>query len=465
MNIQKIFGEDIEHLHGNLYRAKRSKIKLARSGLCVENGKLIYGNPRWFLNKDGKPEAKGIDSVKMGELRNSIQEEGLENPIRLRVVNSNNEYFLEVVNGERRFRSIDLLCQNNSLCFDPESGDYKSGNELYEWIDCRIELMDDKTALRVALKPNETSENIGDHANLNVVKTLRSAGFDDQEILKSTGKSISWLRETDKILKLDDVCLEHHQNDLINRKVALHLAEIQDAQERLEILEKIKEVAEKRYFEKVKKIKEKKEKAEVDSEIEEASAKIAKNNGDEKSAAEHAAKAEEAKTISKKKDEEIKKSSKKATSKDLMEVNKKTPLSLNKIEKFYLSVIQSIIDNNGFDSEGNAYGLNMDMLVPILAVLQGIMDGNKDILEILNEHCAMSFDEDVQEKIEEEDGIVQDSSEEESEEEYDDDDEEDDDDDYEEESEVDYEEEEIDDELEREFESELASMDDGFDDE
>lgn len=464
MNIQKIFGNDVQHLHGNLYRAKRSKIKLARSGLSVENGKLIYGNPRWFLNNNGKPEAKGIETAKMEELRNSIQEEGLENPIRLRVVNSDGNYFLEVVNGERRFRSIDLLCQNNALCFDPESGDYKASQELFDWIDCRIELMDEKTALRVALKPNETSENIGDNANLNVVKILRSAGYDDQEILKATGKSISWLRETEKILNLDDVCLQHHQNDLINRKVALHLADIQDAQERLEILEKIKQAAEKRYSEKVGKIKDQKEKASIDSEIEEASSKLAKNQGDEKSAEIHAKKASASKDVAQKKEDEIAKFSKKATSKDLNKIIDKTPLSSNKIEKLYLNVIQSIIESDGFDENGNAYGLNLDALRPILAVLQGIISGQKDIFEILNEHCAISFDEEVQEQIESEEESVEESSEYEEDSASDDVDDEYEEDEEEEEEAVDYEE-EIDGELEREFENELASMDDGFDDE
>jgi hypothetical protein len=65
--ILAIFGEEVRHLHGNLFRVKREKIKLAKSGLSVEDGELVYGNPRWFTNKKGQPEAKGIEKSKMEE--------------------------------------------------------------------------------------------------------------------------------------------------------------------------------------------------------------------------------------------------------------------------------------------------------------------------------------------------------------------------------------------------------------
>jgi hypothetical protein len=207
--ILSIFADDVRHLHGNLFQVKRNRIELAQPGLKNENGKLVYGNPRWFTNKDGRPEAKGInEKSKMEELRNSIQDEGLENPIRLRVIEGKKN-FLEVVNGERRFRSVEDLCKKNVLCFDPATNDQKNAEEVFEWIDARIDFMDDKMAIRIALKPNETSEVIGDLANLNVVRVLRQSGYDDQEILSATGKSISWLRETEKIIGLDEVCYEH----------------------------------------------------------------------------------------------------------------------------------------------------------------------------------------------------------------------------------------------------------------
>ena len=259
--ISEIFGEDVEHLHGNLFRVKREKVKLAKPGLKVENGKLVYGNPRWFINKDGEPEAKGIEKSKMEELRNSIQDEGLENPIRLRVKDHPKGDFLEVVNGERRFRCLGELCEKNVPCYEPTGGSQKPASEVYEWIDCRIEFMNDEMALRCALKPNETSEVIGDLASLNVVKTLRDSGFDDQSILNSTGKSVSWLRETEKIISLDEKCLEHFESEKINRKVALRLALIEDANARLEFLERIKEASEIRHAEKVRQSEKKKDKA------------------------------------------------------------------------------------------------------------------------------------------------------------------------------------------------------------
>ncbi|NBT57219.1 hypothetical protein EBT16_00385, partial [bacterium] len=108
--ISSIFGEDVQHLHGNLFRVKRGRIQLSKPGISCEDGQLVYGNPRWHTNKKGEQEARGMDKVGMEELRNSIQDEGLENPIRLRVIEGKKP-FLQVINGERRFRCLEELCE------------------------------------------------------------------------------------------------------------------------------------------------------------------------------------------------------------------------------------------------------------------------------------------------------------------------------------------------------------------
>jgi hypothetical protein len=443
--ISSIFGDDAQHLHGNLFRVKRGRIRLSRPGVSSENGKLIYGNPRWHINNMGEQEAKGMEKPNMEELKNSIQDEGLENPIRLRVIENGKKSFLEVVNGERRFRCIEELCERNVPCFDSSIDDDRPASEIYEWVDCRIDFMDDKTALRIALKPNATSEVIGEAANIQVIKTLKDSGYDDQEILKLTGKSISWLRETEKIIGLDQVCFEHFEQDKINRTVALHLALIEGVDERLELLEKIKQSAEIRHANKVKKVEEKKSKTDQEIECEAAAAELAKKYGDEDSAEEHSAKSEKAAKKAKAIEDEHKKLSSKpakATSKDL-EVS--SPLSHKKIQSLYIDLISAVLEGEGFDDDGNSYGLNLDVIAAVSSVLQEIMQGNKEAMDVLLESCPLIV-EGEEEDVEEE-NVVDDDGDDVSAE--------GDDEEYEE-----YEEEEEDEDEEDEYEEQISDEDD-----
>lgn len=455
--ISSIFGDDAQHLHGNLFRVKRSRIQLSKPGISSENGRLVYGNPRWHTNNQGEQEAKGMDKAGMEELRNSIQDEGLENPIRLRVIEGK-KAFLEVVNGERRFRCLDDLCERNVPCFDSSLDEERQASEIYEWVDCRIDFMDDKTALRVALKPNATSEIIGDAASIHVVKVLKQSGYDDQEILKSTGKSISWLRETDKIIGLDEVCLQNFEQNKINRTVALHLALVENVDDRLEMLQKIKESAEIRHSDKMKKIDDKRAKTEQEIECEDAAAHLAKKYGDDESAEMHSKKSEKAKNKAKAIEGEQKKASSKpakATSKDL---GVSSPLSHNKIQSLYVDLIVAIIEGEGFDDEGNSYGLNLELLSPIAEILKAIMDGNKESMDVLIQHCALVVEEEEAEGVEsDETEEVYSEGDEDEDEEYEEEEEEDEDEDEEYKEEI-ADEDDTPIELEREFEE--ASMND-----
>lgn len=389
--ISEVFGSDIEHLHGNLFRVRRSRIKLAGQGLSVdEEGNLVYGNPRWFTNNKGNKEARGLEKSKMEELKNSIQDEGLENPIRCRIIEDGKKSHLQVINGERRFSSVNSLCENDLPCYDPATNSQVPASELYEWIEARVEFMDDEMALRCALKPNETSEQIGDLANVYVVKTLRDSGFDDQAIMRATGKSISWVRETERIMKLDEVCLENFETQKINRKVALQLSLIENAEERIDLLEQVLSAAEVRHAKKIEEVARKKKKADETAEIEQATAELAKKMGDEETASEHTEKSKKAKKRSESSDKEHKKlisEGATATSKDFEEVGGAKPLSHKKIQSEYVDYIESIIEADGMAEDGTSMGLNVEMLRSVFGILQAIMEGNKEAYSVLLENC------------------------------------------------------------------------------
>jgi hypothetical protein len=468
MNVAEMFGDDVRHLHGNLFRVRRSRIRMARAGVAVEGGRLIYGNPRWFPNKSGSPEARGLEAAKMEELRASIRISGLDNPIRVRPVEGDGS-FLEVVNGERRFRCIERLCESDEDCHDAAVGDYAPASQVYEWVDCRIEELDDRDALGVALKTNETSEVIGDLASIHVVKTLRAAGFDDQDVLVATGKSVSWLRETDRIIGLDEVCLRHFENDQITRKAALQLALIEDAEERIGVLEQVVNIARRRHASKMQKLDRELETAETEEHIASAAAKVAEEVGDDEQAAELQQASKKAlKKAGKVREESAKASLKgaKADARDIKKVHspkKEDPSteSLSGLDSAYLEMIESIIDHEGFDSDGNAYGIDLNVLAAVLGVVRAIVDGDEEIIDVLKLHCCLVDEEGQVDYVEE----ASDEADEADEADEDDEDEDEAEEDLLEEAEEDFlEEDETPPELEDEFRHASVYDDEDYDD-
>lgn len=409
VDIVAIFGDDVIHLHGNLYRVRRERIRMAKSGLSVENGKLVYGNPRWFVNKSGKLEARGIESSKMEELKFSIKNSGLDNPIRVRPVEGD-VYHLEIVNGERRFRCINDLCDSEDKCHSPDSKSKLPASDVFEWIDCRIEVMDDKAALGIALKTNETSEVIGDLASLQVVQTLRDAGYDDQEILCSTGKSLSWLRETDRIIGLDEVCLDHFEKDQITRKAAIQLALIENAEERLSILEKIVGIARDRKSNQLDSLHKKVEKADEDHFVNEANAEIAAENGESEKAEILSAKSKEAKKRGDKARDEHGKAESKPPKADVRDIkkargeksSKKRGDSSGVLVSSYIDLVEQAIQSEGFDEDGDSLGLNLETLASVLGVLCAITEGEQDVMSVLVANCSLELSE--EESFDDDDG-------------------------------------------------------------
>ncbi len=401
VDIVGVFGDDVVHLHGNLYRVRRKRMRMAKSGLSVENGCLVYGNPRWFVNKSGDLEARGIESSKMEELKSSIKNSGLDNPIRVRPVRDGDRHCLEIVNGERRFRCITDLCDSDEKCHSTESSSKSPASEVFEWIDCRIDVMDDKAALGVALKTNETSEVIGDLASLQVVRALRGSGYQDQEILLSTGKSLSWLRETDRIIGLDEVCLDHFEKDQITRKAAIQLALIENAEERLSLLERIVGIARDRKASRLKSLDKKVEKADSDHFVNEANSELAAEEGDEDKAEMLADKSKSAKERGKKAREERGKVEAKAPKADARDIKKargenaggKKKSAGGHLMASYVELVEQVIQSEGFDEDGDSLGLNLETLSSVLGVLSAIIEGEEDAMSVLLANCPLDISE------------------------------------------------------------------------
>lgn len=407
-NFEELLGsENVQRLHGNLYRVRRRHIMYATAGVKKVDSGIQFGNPRWVTNNKGKPVARGFERQKMEDLKASIREEGLENPLRLRIIEDGDMCYLQIVNGERRLRSIDSLMAENALCIDPHDPDSsrKPAKELFEWIEVRINRMSEKTALKISLRPNETGESIGEIAAINVVKVLRQNGSSDEEILEITGKSVTWLRETDRLINLDPVSLQALQQEEINRKVALTLTEITDVDKRLQRLEQIRDNALQRITQKEKAIRESAMNDQATAEIESATAKLAELDGDKDDAEAHRQKAAEAAQRAEKKAAEaeaLATGPKTATIKDIDATRSRVkdeeseeapkPWTSKKVEKFWLKPLITTIKNKGLDEDGADLEVDIEDCMLLQLVFEAMLEGKSedgkpyDIHKILRLH-------------------------------------------------------------------------------
>lgn len=231
----------VSYLYGAMYRVRLAMIQVADAGFDPASKQFEFRNPRWHT-LNGKPQGCGLSPEKMQELRESIRDLGLNHPLRCRWYPFQNDrsaspVSVQLVDGERRFRSMCWLVKENQPCYDAATGDMVEAKKLYEYVDCMVTEMDDDTALSYALEGNDKSEDIGTGATIAMVQYLRHCGKTDPEIIAITRKSPDWLCKTEKLLGLDPDILLALKNDQINRKVAQRLGQIEDVKERRQRLQ------------------------------------------------------------------------------------------------------------------------------------------------------------------------------------------------------------------------------------
>lgn len=378
----------VEHLYGNLYRVEISLIQFAQQS---EDGGLAFFNPRFVL-ANSKP--KGLTKDEMNELREAIRTEGLENPLLLRRVEIDGEQVLQLVGGERRKRCLDKLIADEEECFDPASETWKSASEMYGFVECRINEMDDQSAYKYAFSENERAIGIGDGATVALINEFRKASWTDEQILQTTGKSSSWLRETDILLNLDESTFKSLSTNEITRAAALKLAKIEDIEARINVLESARSFA----FDRIASIKEKLE-AEVEAtedriERNEAEAFVGEIQGDlnKKASAEKKLRKNKERVEAKK--EEIEDLAPKINTDDIFKaadtesvtVEEDNTLTNVKLAKFWLEPLALIVEREGLDEDGNDLGIDLADVKLVLSVFEARKNGEKDILGLLQDH-------------------------------------------------------------------------------
>lgn len=215
--------------------------------------------------------ANGFNRIHMDELQNDIRDEGLMCPLICRWKKQEDTTKVQILDGERRFRSIEKLVERDEQCWSRKEKKLRGAKDVHSKVPCRIIDGTDKEALRIAFMVSDRAVGWGEAATAKLVRKLRQCKCTDVEILDLTKKSSQWLREMDRICGLDELTFSYLSDAKINRALALKLADIKNIEKRHEYLHKTYDDAVAHHQEEIQKADEELEKAEEKEELAEVS--------------------------------------------------------------------------------------------------------------------------------------------------------------------------------------------------
>ena len=200
------FGDDVEEIE-KIAKPKEKKNK--------EIGKVIELKISEVEPMDGQPR-KIFDEEKLDELASSIKENGVLQPIL--VVKNENGY--SIIAGERRWRAAKKAGINT--------------------IPAIIKDYDDTKKKQVALIENIQREDLNVIEIAKAIKELMDIdGYTQTEVAKITGKNISTISNTLRLLKLQDKIIDYVLEGKLVEAQARALLAVEDEQLQLEIANKI----------------------------------------------------------------------------------------------------------------------------------------------------------------------------------------------------------------------------------
>ncbi len=200
------FGDDVEEIE-KIAKPKEKKNK--------EIGKVVELKISEVEPMDGQPR-KIFDEEKLDELASSIKENGVLQPIL--VVKNENGY--SIIAGERRWRAAKKAGINT--------------------IPAIIKDYDDTKKKQVALIENIQREDLNVIEIAKAIKELMDIdGYTQTEVAKITGKNISTISNTLRLLKLQDKIIDYVLEGKLVEAQARALLAVEDEQLQLEIANKI----------------------------------------------------------------------------------------------------------------------------------------------------------------------------------------------------------------------------------
>lgn len=196
-------------------------IKLVERPAKGEESSKVFYNPR---------DLDSFTPQEMEELCTSIQEDGLQQPPIVRVFTEGEKKDgkitrIELVAGERRFRSIMKLYEQNAPCYDDETGDKISARKLYEHLPCKVLYnIDDWKALRVAFLENNEHRKLTTQEEISLVERLMKMGMRQDEISEKLKTNVTWVSQTGNFrTELPPAAFEKLVSGKLSRHVAVKI--------------------------------------------------------------------------------------------------------------------------------------------------------------------------------------------------------------------------------------------------
>lgn len=341
-----------------------SEIQFAhRPEVLEELNSLQFINPRRF---------QGFDSNSMSELRESIRQNGLLEPIVVRKIEKDGELVYQVVAGERRKRCIDDILEENTEVFDRRTNSFRPASEVYDRIYCHlVENCDDETALKLAFTENANSVPLSEADVIDLCDYLvNGCNFQRKKVSALLGKSEPWLSQSLSFKsRLPEKAYECLRNGMIPRIVGTRLLGY-EKDDRLNLLQEAINIAIEKAEEAVK---------EAEKALEEVKSDLTTS---ELEAAEKAL--ETARTRAK---------NVRVTESDLDDAADKhnrtirsaKSLSTKQIKKFYVEKLEELVGETG-DSGFVVYQdkkISLDYLEFAKLIAKSIISGQRNPLEIL----------------------------------------------------------------------------------
>jgi len=203
-----------------------------------------FKNPR-LLTEKGQSEL--LDKRLSAELRDSIKNRTLLNPLVCRWVQEGDSYYPQLVGGDRRYRALDFLIRKKEIVTDPSSlqlndqGEWIytqcSADKAYATIPCQVfAVNNDLEALALAWAENKGRINLTEGHEIAEVMKLRQVGATDDKILEILQRDEKWLSESDSLIaSLDADTLADLLENRIDRESACELRSIEDEQIRSKV--------------------------------------------------------------------------------------------------------------------------------------------------------------------------------------------------------------------------------------
>jgi hypothetical protein len=210
----------------------------------IQGDDFHWVNPRHYekgIAEDFIPQ--GFADDEMQALLNDIREDGLIYSIVCRWFAIDNKLYVQILDGERRWRCIRKLISENQMCWDKNQKKMRPAKDVYKTVPCGVYLVNDKESFKIAYQATNRQVKWGDGANARSIKHLRASGCSDEEILELTKKTGQWLREEDKLCTLDKETFAYYASGKNNRSVALLLCGVADVEVRLDYAKKTYEQA------------------------------------------------------------------------------------------------------------------------------------------------------------------------------------------------------------------------------